>query len=253
MKKSKILNLMTIFLIILVIGGIVGFSSMLFRNSNDNDNNSDTSVEITLSNMVYTACGDSITANGSPAYVELVSETLGLKGYYNCGIAGTTMSNCSGHGTPMVNRTNIVNIDSDIITIMFGTNDCSFTCGLGTIDSTNKNNFYGSYKIVINELRTRCPNAKIMLMTPLQNVDYNASNEDTKRNGAGKHLIDYVNAVKELADCYNLPCLDLYNESGVNVDTLSTYLSDGVHPTQEFYNEKLAPQIAQFIKDNYKK
>ena len=247
MKKNKKI----LVFILLLISCFSILTILPLKNINDKIEKPTNNVNL-FNNLIYTACGDSITANGNPSYCEIVCDSLDLKSYNNCGISGTTMSNCNGHGIPMVKRIDNVDINSDIITIMFGTNDCSFGCGLGNINSTSENNFYGAYKIVINALKTRCPNAKIMLMTPLQNIDYNSSNEETKVNSCGYHLIDYVNAIKELANCYNLPCLDLYNLSGINIDTLSVYTLDGVHPTQEFYENSLAPQIVQFIKNNYK-
>ena len=61
---------------------------------------------------------------------------------------------------------------------------------------------------------------------------------------------DYNFAIKQVCKKYNIDCFDVYNEITFNDDV---YTLDGIHPTQSFLNDIFAPQVAQFIKDNYKK
>ncbi len=250
--KTKKSNLFVILCVVMVVIAIFGFCIPLFYKAGDSSNGGDTSgtsdTFVELNNARYLAFGDSITYKGNPSYTEIVGETLGLKEYTNKGINGTTMANCTAYGTPMINRIGEASVGADIITIAYGTNDCSFSKALGDMSSTESSTYYGAYKKVILGLQRLCPNVQIMLIAPLQNLDYNQENETTKTNNQGKHLIEYVNAVKELGEYYNLPVLDLYH-SGFNYSTNS---SDGVHPNQDYISNNLAPQIAQFIKDNYK-
>lgn len=253
--KTKKSSLFVILSLVLVVITIFGFGVLLFsnRDKNDNsDNGGNSSSYVALTDARYIAFGDSITYNGSPSYTEIVGETLGLKEYTNKGISGTVMVNWTqpnNNGKGMVDRIGEASIGADIITIAYGTNDCSFSKTLGDISSTESSTFYGAYKKVILGLQRICPNVQLMLIAPLQNLDYNQANETTKTNNQGKHLIEYVNAVKELGAYYNLPVLDLYHSDF----DYSTNSSDGVHPNQDYISNNLAPQIAQFIKDNYKK
>lgn len=253
--KTKKSSLFVILSLVLVVVAIFGFGVVLFSNkdtNNNGDSDSNSSSFVALTEARYIAFGDSITHNGNPSYTEIVGETLGLKEYTNKGISGTVMVNWTqpnNNGKGMVERIGEASSGAELITIAFGTNDCSFSKSLGNMSSTESSTFYGAYKKVILGLQRICPNVQIMLIAPLQNLDYNQANETTKTNGQGKHLIDYVNAVRELGAYYDLPVLDLYH-SGFDYSTNS---SDGVHPNQDYISNNLAPQIAQFIKDNYKK
>ncbi len=252
--KNKIVRIaIGVCLILALVASIGVCVSLFFNDGEDTDNDvEDTIVQyVELTDARYIAFGDSITHNGDPSYTEVVGETLNLKEYTNKGISGTVMvdwTQPNNDGKGMVNRIGEASGGAEIITIAYGTNDCSFSKALGDITSTESSSFYGAYKKVILGLQRLCPNAQIMLIAPLQNLDYNQANETTKTNGQGKHLIDYVNAVKELGEYYNLPVLDLYNSNF----SYSSDSADGVHPSQEYITNNLGPQIAQFIKDNYK-
>ena len=69
-------------------------------------------------------------------------------------------------------------------------------------------------------------------------------------NSQGYNLVDVANAIKEVAAIYNIAVLDLLEEG--NFESIM-YDSDcdGIHPNQKFVLEVMAPQIAQFIKNNY--
>lgn len=248
MFMKKILSLFSVLMVCLALFSV----SLFFIPKPSNDNSDDTKSQIIdFSDKTYIAFGDSITYNGNPSYTEIVGETLGLKKYTNKGINGTVMVNWTqtiNNGKGMVERIGEASSDTDIITIAYGTNDCSFSKSLGDMSSTEISTFYGAYKKVILGLQEICPNVQIMLIAPLQNLDYNQANESTKTNGQGKHLINFVNAIKELGEYYNLPVLDLYH-SGFDYSINSP---DGVHPSQDYISNTLGPQITQFIKDNYK-
>lgn len=72
------------------------------------------------------------------------------------------------------------------------------------------------------------------------------------QNSQGYNLEDVANAVKQVANKYSIPVLDLFNE-GQFESEMNANGSDGLHPSREFITNYTAPQIARFIKDNYKK
>ena len=60
-------------------------------------------------------------------------------------------------------------------------------------------------------------------------------------------------AVKNVASKYGLPVLDLYKTSQFETapNGMNHPECDGWHPLKEFVEEYMAPQVAEFIKDNY--
>lgn len=60
----------------------------------------------------------------------------------------------------------------------------------------------------------------------------------------------YVDAIREIAECYSLPVLGLYKTSGIqpNVSILKfNYMPDGLHPNDNGY-EILCKKITSFLK-----
>ena len=61
---------------------------------------------------------------------------------------------------------------------------------------------------------------------------------------------DVATVVQEVASRYEIPVLDMYNNGKYELEMYDGN-SDGVHPSQEFIREYTAPQIVQFIEENY--
>lgn len=68
----------------------------------------------------------------------------------------------------------------------------------------------------------------------------------TSVNKAGYKLDDYRKVVIEMGREFNLPVIDLYNESGINESNLSIYTYDGLHPNNEGY-KKIAETLLREI------
>ena len=71
------------------------------------------------------------------------------------------------------------------------------------------------------------------MFTPLKSrvTDNGWTNEE------GNTLLDYVNAIKDIAFKYSIPVLDLYEIGGINSYTYNTYTLDGLHPNNAGYAE----------------
>lgn len=238
--------------ILLVLLTFVSFFSvgiMFFKSDNDSNNNSsDTELSIDYSTMTYVALGDSITEGNylDKTYPTLVGEILGLRRTLNYGIGGTTISNCNDDRVslhkPMCFRYVDMIDNADIVSVMGGINDWIHFHDFGTIDSEEDTTLYGALKILCSGLKEKYPNSFIFFMTP-----YNSSvvkNREETPQLAGE-------IVKEVCALYDIPVLDLYAKNDFDPDTDT--INDGLHPNQEFMTTHTAPQIAQFIKDNYKK
>lgn len=146
--------------------------------------------------------------------------------------------------TPFVSRYTNTSADCDCITIMGGTNDCTKKAGanMGELGVKNTNTFMGAYQTMIEGLLARNPGVRIILITPPKCF--------TAENTLNANLIKYVDAVKEIAEYYSLPCLDLYHLLGQNDITRSYYTYDNVH-FSEAGGKVVGRLIANFIRNNY--
>lgn len=249
-KLKKILFLILTFISIL---GVCSFLSISLNTKNNVEN-----INKDFSKMTMMSIGDSITFGyvGSytdsmeTPYPEAVGEILGLKSVDNYGINSSAIAGTNESYTPMWNRVQSYDGDYDIISFMGGVNDFGYAYALGDKSSVDTNTIYGALKSIAKTLKTNHSDSFIFFMTPLK-CDFPGLSY-TKPNGIGVSLYDIATAIKDVAKMYNIPVLDLYFASDFNPST-DSYNNDGLHPTQDFVKESLAPQIAKFIKDNYKK
>ena len=80
--------------------------------------------------------------------------------------------------------------------------------------------FKGRVNTVMNFLKTNFPDQQIVVMTPLHRGHYdlgdsNVQPDETTPNALGKHLEEYVAALREAADIWSVPVIDLYRDSGL--------------------------------------
>lgn len=221
--------------------GVIVMSSL------DIVNKDDTNV-VDYSQLTYIALGDSITygADGSLKdhrqaqypYPVLVQHKLHLRDSVNYGISGSTVASGANSFCPMSER--YVNMaDGDIISVLGGVNDFGHNIPLGTIADSDTTTFYGALNILAKGLKTKYPNAFIFFMTPYKRAG-------TMVNINGNTLEQFANAVKEVCVANGLPFLDLYNYGNFESEMNSSQ-SDGLHPSQSFYKNYTAKQIAEFI------
>lgn len=119
-------------------------------------------LEYPYNGMVASFLGDSLTANGSGGdYITCLNDFFGFSSITNCGLGGTRMSGeLSSFGDPMWmdSRINALDIDSDIIFVMGGTNDApSGAPYLGDItpDNHDTSTFVGAYNVLLSKIYYR--------------------------------------------------------------------------------------------------
>ncbi len=187
--------------------------------------------------------GDSITEGAGVScienrFTELLSSEYGIL-TVNHGIGGTriarqrTPSFYPDHDKDFISRVNDLDSDADVIMVFGGTNDYGHgDAPMGTMQDRTPYTFYGALHTLYTDLITRFPEALIVVMTPLHRLNEDALVDDNGRRRAGT-LKDYVNVIREVAQYYSLPVLDLYRESGLqpNVPVIQEkYVPDGLHP-----------------------
>ncbi len=204
--------------------------------------------------------GDSITegcGTSNPAekgYVTVFGKISGAE-VFNYGVSGTRIAR---QQKPSENaqfdddynmRADRMPKEADLVVVFGGTNDFGHgDAPFGQFFDRTENTFLGALHVLFNKLVTKYPYAKIAVITPLHRTS-----EDVTINEIGlpcKPLKDYVAAIKEVAEYYSLPVLDLWGESGLQpkVDVIKElYMPDGLHPS-DAGAEVIAHKLYEFTK-----
>ncbi|MFT3933175.1 MAG: SGNH/GDSL hydrolase family protein [Chitinophagaceae bacterium] len=181
--------------------------------------------------MLWVAIGDSITYLNdhqnetgnrvTKGYMTMVTEKLPAIKFINQGHNGWT----SGGIAKEIETLGIVK--ADVYSVFLGTNDWWQGRPVGTIEdyknNTGNNTVFGSFRIIINKLRSLNADAKIILMTPMQRGDFvyinsyknNAWGSYKEKNG--QSLEQFANAVKEIALLEHFDLVDLYHTKSMGL------------------------------------
>jgi len=205
--------------------------------------------------------GDSITEGCGTSGVEHHFVTLiGQMGeceVKNYGIGGTRFARQT---TPtweiwdrdFCGRVEELDEDADVVVVFGGTNDFGHgDAPLGTIEDRSLYTFYGACHHIMTRLHERFPGKPIVILTPLHRC-----NEDNPKGDGNKPynvapLKTYVNIIREMAEYYSLPVLDLYAVSGIQpkVDAIrEKFCPDGLHPNDAGH-VILAEKIFAFLEN----
>ncbi|WP_338230940.1 SGNH/GDSL hydrolase family protein [Lactiplantibacillus paraxiangfangensis] len=205
-------------------------------------------------NETLSCLGDSITAgdNGQGqtssewSWTSYMQSLCGFNNVSNVGRNGSTISS-NGDGSSFVERCTSIK-GQEFITVFGGVNDYDQGRALGDVTSTDVATVSGGLNQIILTLTKNNPNAVIVIMTPMKENKFVPTGTKNKANLVE---LDYVNAIKSVADKYSIPVLDLYasGNNGVFLDDVigaDGFTADKLHPTAKGY-KRLARQIAGFI------
>ncbi|WP_461448755.1 SGNH/GDSL hydrolase family protein [Mucilaginibacter sp.] len=187
--------------------------------------------------ITWVAIGDSITYLNdhtnetgnrvSKGYLTRVVEHFNNLHYINKGYNGWT----SGNIAQQIDSLGLVK--ADIYTIFLGTNDWWQGRPLGNLKDYIKNkgnkSVYASFRIIINKIRTLNPQAKIVLITPMQRADFVYIN-DPKNNSYGsykakngQYLESFANAIDSIDHYEHIPVIDLYHNPALSFNKLVNF------------------------------
>lgn len=213
-------------------------------------------------NKKVTCFGDSITQGDSgegsiiPSYVPRMQKWLQTSPV-NAGLCGSRITQMAGDkGYSFVGRMGSIK-DQDVITIFGGINDFQWNAPLGKMSDSadTPTTFYGALKDIVLTLSKNNPKAKLMFITPMKTTKFQYhtfdENGELMKNANGDTQLDFVNAIKQVADYYSIPVLDMYSCSNYSPYLPSqvghdNFTADGLHPTEHGY-ERIAQQIAKAI------
>ncbi|GAC1454110.1 MAG: hypothetical protein NVSMB7_16460 [Chitinophagaceae bacterium] len=183
------------------------------------------------------AIGDSITYLNehtdetgnrvSKGYMTRVLERLPAIHYTNQGHNGWT----SGGIAKEIENLGLVK--ADLYSVFLGTNDWWQGRPVGVLadyqNNTGNTTVYGSFRIIINKIRSLNKNARVILITPMQRADFVYIN-NMKNNAWGSYkpkngqtLQEFAAAVIAIGNYEHFDVLDLYNKKGMGLSNLVKY------------------------------
>ncbi|MFN8349303.1 MAG: SGNH/GDSL hydrolase family protein [Spirosomataceae bacterium] len=191
----------------------------------------------TAKKIVWVAIGDSITYLNEHAnetgnritkgYMTRVVEKRPDMEYINQGHNGWT----SGRIAEKIEDLKLQK--ADVYSVFLGTNDWWGGRPLGTLADYENNagngTVYGSFRLIINKLRSLNPEAKIILITPMPRVDFvyiaNMKNNayGSYKEKKGQTLAQFADAIVSIGKAENLPVVDLYHNKQLKLKKLVKY------------------------------
>ena len=194
--------------------------------------------------MKISFLGDSITfgyalTDKEDRYATVICRNMGAE-EANFGITGTLMARAGmnrNDSKSFLDRIDLI-LDGDIAVIFGGTNDYFWGDTPIGDENAQEDGFYRA----VTEICKKCSECrdvkKTLIVTPyphngignfLGGKDYNDSSRHNtdEVNFNGHRLIDYVNALEEIADKYSIPVLNLHKVKGFD---WKIHTSDGCHP-----------------------
>jgi len=206
--------------------------------------------------------GDSITAGHGVEkpenrYVDRIASITGAI-CKNFGIGGTRIAKqtipsvSAHHDLDFISRVPDLDADSDVVVVFGGTNDWGHgDAKFGTFEDRDAYTFYGALHTLYTMLTEKFPKSQIAVFTPLHRSTPNELEPVTDADYANKPQVlkDYVNAIREVAEYYSIPVLDLYKTSGIQpaIPVIKeSYMPDGLHPNDEGH-KLLANRIVKFL------
>lgn len=120
----------------------------------------------------------------------------------------------------------------DLVTIACGVNDCSNNKPIGSLievdtvsyKELDRKTLWSAMKWAINVIRTHCPNARIVILAPIQRAADRVS------------LWNYVKNELEAANHFACPAINMFQDVGIMQEIEAVehkYLSDGLHPNAD--------------------
>lgn len=217
-----------------------------------------------LKNKKANFLGDSITQGVGTScqehiYLNVLRERVGLAEARNYGISGTRYA--IQKGTKNRAKDDYVDInsfserfeqmedDAEIVVVFGGTNDYGHgDAPLGRFSDRTPETFYGACHYLYSGLIRKYLGKTIVIVTPLHRCNELSECGTSKEKRYGS-LKEYVNIIREVAEYYSIPILDLYANSGLQPEVeeiKDVYIPDGLHPN-DLGHQIIAHKLEVFL------
>lgn len=137
--------------------------------------------------------------------------------------------------------------DVDIVLVFGGTNDYGHgDAPFGSFEDRTMDTYCGALHYLMKGLIEKYPTGQIVFATPLHREGENVPNDSN-------HLPmkPYVDKIRETAEYYSIPVIDLYREGGICPEIPAhkeAYVPDGLHPN-DAGAEKIAKKMLSFLQN----
>lgn len=203
--------------------------------------------------------GDSITEGCGTSSIEhtfwnVLGQKTGAQ-VFGYGIGGTRIAPQRVPSDPRADQDFISRVDgmipdADVVVVFGGTNDFGHgDAPFGTRGDQTSETFCGALHVLFTKLYERYPAAQLVVMTPthrLSETDSVMNEFGVRRSG---NLRAYVQAIRDAAEDFAVPVLDLFRVSGIqpSVPALrEAYMPDGLHPNDAGH-AKIADKLIGFL------
>ncbi len=214
-----------------------------------------------LKGLTINFLGDSITEGvgvSSPEklYHQLLKKDAKLKEARNYGISATRYA--LQNGTEARPKDDFIDVnsfcerfdkmeDADAVVVFGGTNDYGHgDAPVGTFADRTPDTFYGACHYLYRGLTQKYLGKPIVIMTPLHRI---GEDKKVNFNQDDYNLKMYVEIIREVAEYYSLPVLDLYAMSGIQPEipeVQEAYVPDGLHPNDAGHRV-VADKLKKFL------
>lgn len=197
-----------------------------------------------LGDSITEGCGTSCEAARFTCVLKEIADLAEIRNY---GIGGTRIARqiVRPDATDFCARFSDMDDDADAVVVFGGTNDYGHgDAPFGKFTDRTPETFCGAVHCLFRGLIEKYPTKPIIIITPMHRKnDYvpNTSNQ--------KVLKDYVDVIREAAEVYSLPVLDLFASFGICPDIteqMEAYCPDGLHPN-DAGNRVLAEKLKKFL------
>ncbi len=216
-----------------------------------------------LKGLTINFLGDSITEGvgvSSPEklYHQLLKKDAKLKEARNYGISATRYA--LQKGTEARPKDDFIDVnsfcerfnkmeDADAVVVFGGTNDYGHgDAPIGTFADRTPETFYGACHCLYRGLIQKYLGKPIVIMTPLHRI---GEDKKVNFNQDDYNLKMYVEIIREVAEYYSLPVLDLYAVSGIQPEIpeiQEAYVPDGLHPNDAGHRV-VADKLKKFLEN----
>jgi lysophospholipase L1-like esterase len=178
-------------------------------------------------------------------FTTIVCQTLGWE-EINLGIGGTTMTGRDDSGLIVEEESgigrvpDILHAKPDVLVILYGANDFVRSCPLGEFGKFQQGTFISDYDTALRGLMENLPEMRTVLMTSQYRADGDTPNAQNLTLG------DYNQAVRTLAERYQLELADAALGSGINARNFPSLSADAAHLNDEGY-QRLAGFVIECL------
>ena len=190
----------------------------------------------------------------------VLKRNTGLKEVRNYGIGGTRIALQTGNRQLPKDDFRDVNSycerfdkmeDADLVVVFGGTNDFGHgDAPIGQMSDRTPETFYGACHYLFTGLIKKYIGKPIVIITPTPREwdDMDFAINDTVIH---RSLKEYVEIIREVAEYYSLPVLDLFAYSGMQpkiAESKAMFMPDGLHPNDKG-NEVIAHKLQKFLEN----